>query len=80
MDTWDVSNPPMLQRRYQGAQVPAHAGAFDYSGFGYGTLYLPEGERLWGTRSEAVAECAKLGITMAFYDRLDGYTGVYLGD
>jgi hypothetical protein len=56
-------------------------GLFDYSGFGYGTLFLDaEGTNEWLTTSQAVARASELGLKFKYHDSLEGYTGTYLGD
>lgn len=48
-------------------------GVFDYSGFGYGHLYLPEGRIKWCSRSEARETAGELGLEWVSVDRLQGF-------
>lgn len=47
-------------------------GVFDYSGFGYGHLYLPEGRIKWCNRTEARETAKAMGLEWVNVDRLEG--------
>ena len=55
-------------------------GLFWYSGFGYGTLYLPGGTTVWCGTSRAAEYCKLVGLVFRNEDPLSCYHGTYLGD
>jgi hypothetical protein len=55
-------------------------GLFYYSGFGWGTLYLPDEEEEWLSRTEAIKRCKELDLPYKCIDSIEGYNPSYLGD
>lgn len=79
--TWLEAAPKMLRscdgRNVGVKQAP---GLFWYEGFGYGTLYLPNGTTVWCGTTKAAEYCRLTGLTFNNVDPLKCYSGTYLGD
>jgi hypothetical protein len=83
---WNPNSPGKL--RYVGGackrgEEPTEdelPGLFWYSGFGMGSLYLPDGSILWCCTTEAREECKARGLDFRFQDSFAFFQATYLGD
>lgn len=55
-------------------------GLFWYSGFGWGTLYLPGNVAVWCNSGDARQLCREFDLKIEDVDSFRHYSGTYLGD
>ena len=57
-----------------------YPGLYDYHGFGYGCYFSKDGNRYWCDGGTANAMAHEDGVKFDYWDSLQGYKPVYLGD